>query len=151
MTYDPVPPLHTEARPFSQPVERAKILEYVSALGLSNIVHRDVLAARELGYRDIVAPRGICLTVQLQDETELFATFGVHDWSSTVAVGLSNTFRTTVCANDVLRGKTTLVARQDKKLSVGPGVLFVLETSFTNQLDECVLVERCPILTWSVE
>ncbi len=148
MSIDLVPPIHTEAKPFSGTVERAKILEYAWALSLKDVVHRDTQAAQQRGYRDIVAPRGLCLTVQLQDENELFGTFGIHDWSSTVAVGLSNTYRTTVCANDVLGGKTTLISRDDKKLALGPAILFVLETSFTNQLGERVLVERCPILTW---
>jgi acyl dehydratase len=37
-------------------VARAKILEYVAAIGDHNPLHRDPVAARSAGYRDIIAP-----------------------------------------------------------------------------------------------
>jgi acyl dehydratase len=37
-------------------VSRAKIAEYVAAIGDANPLHNDPLSAQEAGYRDIVAP-----------------------------------------------------------------------------------------------
>ena len=42
-------------------VGREKIKEYANALGIENPVHFDVGAAREAGYRDVVAPPMFCV------------------------------------------------------------------------------------------
>ena len=42
-------------------VGREKIKEYANALGIENPVHFDVGAAREAGFRDVVAPPMFCV------------------------------------------------------------------------------------------
>jgi acyl dehydratase len=46
-------------------VSREKIKEYATALGLENAVHFDVGAAREAGFRDVVAPPMFCVVYAL--------------------------------------------------------------------------------------
>jgi len=46
-------------------VGREKIKEYANALGISNPVHHDLAAAREAGYRDVVAPPMFCVVYAL--------------------------------------------------------------------------------------
>ena len=42
-------------------VGREKIKEYANALGIGNPVHFDLAAAREAGFRDVVAPPMFCV------------------------------------------------------------------------------------------
>ena len=46
-------------------VGREKIKEYANALGIENPVHFDVGAAREAGFRDVVAPPMFCVVYAL--------------------------------------------------------------------------------------
>ena len=46
-------------------VGREKIKEYATALGIENPVHFDVGAAREAGFRDVVAPPMFCVVYAL--------------------------------------------------------------------------------------
>lgn len=50
-----------EWAPSTYQVGREKIKEYANALGIDNPVHFDVGAAREAGFRDVVAPPMFCV------------------------------------------------------------------------------------------
>jgi len=59
-------PLKTDARgkswdPVSFGIEADRIAQYADAVGEASPVHRDADAAREAGYRDVVAPPMFCV------------------------------------------------------------------------------------------
>jgi acyl dehydratase len=98
-------PLKTDAAgktwgPVSFEVEAARITRYADAIGADSPLHRDAEAAREAGFRDIVAPPMFCVVYSspamgpaiLDPEVELNFAAMVHgaqefEWGEPVCAG----------------------------------------------------------------
>ncbi|NLU81323.1 MaoC family dehydratase [Rhodococcus sp. HNM0569] len=105
-----VPDLEGKTFGTSEPyvVERAKIIEFATAIHAAHPYHYDADAARAAGYRDVIAPPTFTAVVQAGIIEQMFAEMGITpDPTSLVAVHTSETMTVTepVTAGDRLTAR----------------------------------------------
>ena len=111
-------------------VGREKIKEYANALGIDNLVHFDVEAARAAGFRDIVAPPMFAVVYSspavapaiLDPEVELNFAAMVHG-------GQEFEWEEPACSGDEITTSTKCLSIEEKD---GKG-FYVFETNSVNQ------------------
>lgn len=141
-----LPAIGTCAPPFKGVIERTRLADYARALRLRNPVHYNLAAARAAGFRDIVAPPGFVISHSLQPRSTKLRTFGIEE-SRALAGELAFDPRGVICAGDELTGSTVLTDLQEKT-GKRPMHAYKLETRFTNQFGELVLVFSEVLLQW---
>ena len=141
-----LPAIGTSGPVFRGVIERTRLADYARALRLHNPVHYDLTAARAVGFRDIVAPPGFVISHSLQPRSTKLGTFGIEE-SRALAGELAFDPRGVICAGDELTGCTVLMDLQEKS-GKRPMHAYTLETRFTNQLGELVLVFNEVLLQW---
>ena len=124
----------------SQPVkvEQELILKYCRATGITNPLHTDEEAARDAGYRGLVAPFTMYTFLARDRLPDIKLNFGRRG----LFANLSIEPLAPVCAGDVLQATTCLRDVYGKTGRSGTMVFVVWETSFTNQLGENVVRVR---------
>ena len=128
-------PLKTDAvgktwDPVSFAVEAARITQYADAIGADSPVHRDADAARDAGFRDVVAPPMFCVVYSspamgpalFDPEVELNFAAMVHG-------GQEFEWAEPVCAGDEIE-TTVSCASIDERDGKG---FYVFESVSTNQ------------------
>jgi acyl dehydratase len=123
-------PVGKEYPPFEYEVGREKIREYANAVGEANPVHHDPAAARDAGFRNVVAPPMFCVVYSagamapaiLDPELGINLMMMVHgsqefEWGEPV------------CSGDVI---STVTSVKDISERGGMG-FYVFETVSTNQ------------------
>jgi acyl dehydratase len=128
-------PVNTEAigkewPPVDYEVGREKIREYANAVGETNPVHHDPEAAREAGFRNVVAPPMFCVVYSapavgpgvLDPEVGINLAAMVHG-------GQEFTWGEPVCAGDTITTQAKLVDVSERN---GMG-FYVFESVSTNQ------------------
>jgi acyl dehydratase len=137
----------SEGPRFSFEIERAKVREFVQALGQLDPIHCDVGAARRAGYRDLVAPIGFVIWTLGQDGTEIFRRFGLaYDRGLAGSEGWD--FLGPICAGDVLTGQTRYRTSEVREGSAGPMTVHYFDTEYDNQLGGRVLEEHSSVIQW---
>lgn len=121
-------------------IERVKIIEYAQALQLRNPIHFDVKAARDAGYRDLVAPPGFINLFSLQPRAWKFDTFQINEHKA-LAGEWSWEYHAPVCAGDELHGRSVLVELGEKQ-GRRPMDVLVIETRYLNDRNENVVTVR---------
>lgn len=133
-----LPSIGTATPAFRGVIERTRLADYARALRLRNPIHFDAAAARAAGYRDVVAPAGFVISHSLQPRATKLSTFHI-DESRALAGELGFEHHGVICAGDELGGRSVLVELREKA-GKRPMHAYTLETRFTNQLGELVLV-----------
>jgi acyl dehydratase len=116
--------------PFEYEVGREKIREYANVVGETNPVHHDPEAARQAGFRNVVAPPMFCVVYSagamgpaiLDPELGINLMLMVHG-------GQEFEWGEPVCAGDVI---STVASVKDISEKGGMG-FYVFETVSTNQ------------------
>lgn len=121
-------------------IERVKIIEYAQALALRNPIHFDVKAARDAGFRDVVAPAGFINPFSLQPRAWKFETFQINEHAA-VAGEWSWEQHDLVCAGDELHGRSVLVELGEKH-GKRPMDVLVIETKYLNDQGDNVITVR---------
>lgn len=116
-------------------VGREKIREYAEALGETNPVYFDREAAREAGFRDIVAPPTFCIVYSTRALMQAFfdPDLGIlANVGRSVHSGQRFEWGEPVCSGDVIttRVRLTDLYQQDEK------TFYVFESASVNQLDQ---------------
>ena len=123
-------PVGKEYPPFEYEVGREKIREYANAVGEANPVHHDPAAARDAGFRNVVAPPMFCVVYSagamgpaiLDPETGINLMLMVHG-------GQEFEWGEPVCAGDTITTTARLADVSEKN-----GMTFyVFESESTNQ------------------
>jgi acyl dehydratase len=123
-------PVGKEYPPFEYEVGREKIREYSNAVGEANPVHHDPAAARDAGFRNVVAPPMFCVVYSagamgpaiLDPETGINLMLMVHG-------GQEFEWGEPVCAGDTITTTARLADVSEKN-----GMTFyVFESESTNQ------------------
>jgi acyl dehydratase len=123
-------PVGKKYPPFEYEVGREKIREYANAVGEANPVHHDPAAAREAGFRNVVAPPMFCVVYSagamgpaiLDPETGINLMLMVHG-------GQEFEWGEPVCAGDTV---TTTARLADVSQKNGM-TFYVFESESTNQ------------------
>ena len=117
-------------------VGREKIKEYANALGIENPVHFDVGAAREAGFRDVVAPPMFCVVYALPAMAPaiLDPEVGIN-FATMVHGGHEFEWGDVVCSGDEIT-TTPRCLSIDEKMGNG---FYVFESTSVNQDGEQVL------------
>ncbi len=121
-------------------IERVKIIEYAQALQLRNPIHFDLKAARDAGFRDLVAPTGFINPFSLQPRAWKFDTFRINEHKA-LAGEWSWQHHELVCAGDELHGRSLLVELGEKQ-GKRPMDVLVIETKYLNERNENVVTVR---------
>jgi acyl dehydratase len=117
-------------------VGREKIKEYATALGIENPVHFDVGAAREAGYRDVVAPPMFCVVYALPAMAPAILDPEVAMNFATMVHGAQEfEWGAVVCSGDEITTTPKCVSIEEK---MGNG-FYVFESTSVNQDGEQVL------------
>ncbi|HEY2716060.1 MAG TPA: MaoC family dehydratase N-terminal domain-containing protein [Solirubrobacterales bacterium] len=117
-------------------VGREKIKEYATALGIENPVHFDVGAAREAGYRDVVAPPMFCVVYALPAMAPAILDPEVAmNFATMVHGGQEFEWGEVVCSGDEITTTPKCVSIEEK---MGNG-FYVFESTSVNQEGEQVL------------
>lgn len=131
--------------PFTMEVEKGRLRSFAKAIGESNPVYFDETAAREAGYRSILAPLTFPFVAAMEAEQPfvLLADMGI-DKRKTVHGEQQFTYLKPIVAGDLLTGQQKIVEMYDKK---GGALTFIVtETRLTNQLNEAVCDMRTVIV-----
>jgi acyl dehydratase len=127
-------------------IDRAKIIEYVDALHLTNPIYRDSAAARAAGFRDIIAPPSLVISFTIVPRAVKLSTFGI-DESRALAGEMAFEHHVPICAGDELKGECVLVA-VERKQGRRPMDVLRVETRIRNQFGDLVLVLTDSTLQW---
>ena len=117
-------------------VGREKIKEYATALGIENPVHFDLGAAREAGFRDVVAPPMFCVVYALPAMAPaiLDPEVGIN-FAAMVHGGQEFEWGEVVCSGDEITTTPRCLSIEEK---MGNG-FYVFESTSVNQDGEQVL------------
>lgn len=125
---------------FKGVIDAEKIIEFAEALGLANPVHRDERAAKEAGYRGVLAPPGFVTSNLIQSKRTKLEAFGISEDGALLGE-MSFDQAQLICGGDEISGQSVLVDTY-KKEGRRPMTAFVIETGFRNQAGETVLTVR---------
>ena len=119
-----------EYPPVSYEVGREKIREYAYAIGAENPVHHDREAARQAGFRDVVAPPMFCVVYSAPavGPAVLDPEVGIN-LAAMVHGGQEFVWGEPVCAGDEITTRARLVDVSERE---GKG-FYVFESTSTNQ------------------
>lgn len=124
-------------------------------------LHYDVDLAKSMGFNDVVAPAGLVFAAAApaywEPGMELGRTGPLNQPNLSVMVPKPKTsmgfatdieveFLLPVYPGDMFRQEGRLISVTPKRLKVGDGAFFTVETAFVNQRDETVAVQR--VTTW---
>jgi acyl dehydratase len=125
-----------EWEPTTYQVGREKIKEYATALGIENPVHFDLAAAREAGFRDVVAPPMFCVVYALPAMAPaiLDPEVGIN-FATMVHGGQDFEWGEVVCSGDEITTTPKCISIEEK---MGNG-FYVFESTSLNQDGEQVL------------
>lgn len=129
---------------FSFTIETGKIKEFVQAIGDTNPIYVDENEAHKQGLRNIPIPPTFSTVI------EMWAGLDFEDLIEKLNLnGLrvlhgeqSYEYKGQICAGDKITAVTSLIDTYEKKQMK----FFTLETTYTNQLDEEVLVATSVII-----
>ncbi|MDO8490485.1 MAG: MaoC family dehydratase N-terminal domain-containing protein [Dehalococcoidia bacterium] len=134
--------LGKEYPPFEFPVEKGKIREFADAIYDDNPVYRDEKYARKRGFGGIIAPPTFIMVScfishdQAREELDRRPGASLHGEEEFE-------YFQPLKAGDVLTGRMKTVKMFEKQGHRGGRMLFaVIETTFTNQKGEKVMVAR---------
>lgn len=132
---------------FDWVVERGKIAEFVEAVDNHDPVCRDPEAARQKGFRDIVAPPTFTTVPVMWSGTLLkaFDDLGVP-LSRIMHAEQSHEFFIDIYPGDVLHGTMEIKSIVEREGKSGLMEFVLLETTFTNQRRELVAKEAILIV-----
>ena len=117
-------------------VGREKIKEYANALGIENPVHFDVGAAREAGFRDVVAPPMFCVVYALPAMAPAILDPEVGmNFATMVHGGQEFEWGEVVCSGDEITTTPKCISIEEK---MGNG-FYVFESTSVNQDGDQVL------------
>jgi len=117
-------------------VGREKIKEYATALGIDNPVHFDVGAAREAGFRDVVAPPMFCVVYAMPAMAPAILDPEVGmNFATMVHGGQEFEWGEVVCSGDEITTTPKCISIEEK---LGNG-FYVFESTSVNQDGEQVL------------
>lgn len=134
--------LGKEYPPFEFPVEKGKVREFAEAICDDNPVYFDEAAARKAGFEGIVAPPTFTMVSCFISHDKAREELKRRPGASLHGEEEFEYFQP-VKAGDVLTGRMKTVKMFEKQGSRGGKMLFaVIETTFTNQKGEKVLVAR---------
>jgi acyl dehydratase len=88
-------------------VSRVKIAEFATAIGEPSELCRDVDAAREAGYPDVIAPPTFAVVISMDSSVQVATRVGL-DYSMIVHGGQSFSYARPLHAGDVVVAKTTV-------------------------------------------
>ena len=119
------------------PLERTRLQFFAKAIGETDPVYTDAVAARAAGYTDIPAPPTFLFAAELDSGTTFRLLEDLQIPIAKLLHGEQNfTYHRTACAGDTVTVRSTLSDIYDKK---GGALEFVVKTSrATNQRDELV-------------
>jgi acyl dehydratase len=138
----------TEFPPYEFTVERGKIREFAKAIGDMNPLHHDLDAARAAGYPDLVAPLTFATAMdfwggndfeELVRRLRMNPLFLLHGEQS-------YEYKGAICAGDTITARARVKRDVERKSSQGALRIVQLETTYTNQRGEEVLVATANIL-----
>lgn len=132
---------------FKWTVERGKIAELVEAIGDTNPVYRDQVAAKDEGYPDIVAPPTFS-TVAVLWTGVLFKAFEELKipLDRILHAEQSYEYYDPIIVNDTLLGVMEVKSITERQGKSGTMHYVLLETVYTNQNDRMVLRENMLIV-----
>jgi len=98
------------------PVEAGRIRQFARSIGETDPVHFDAGAARQAGYRDVVAPPTFALVVEVEclDPARMLGDLGI-DIARILHADQDFSYHHPICAGDVLHGQVQVTNVFDKK------------------------------------
>ena len=128
---------------FTWLVERGKVRELVEAIGDNNPIYRDPEAARQQGYKDMVAPPTFATVPILWTGTLLRAFDDLNmELSRIMHAEQSYEYYQEIFPGDSLKGIAEVKKITEKKGKSGKLEFIEFETIYTNQHDESVVKEN---------
>lgn len=137
-----------EFPPYEFTVERGKIREFARAIGDPNPLHHDVEAARAAGYPDLVAPLTFATCIDLwggPDFEELARRLRM-DPLRVLHGEQEYEYRGAICAGDTIRARSRIRREMERRGSRGVLRIVEVETTYTNQHGQDVLVGVATII-----
>jgi acyl dehydratase len=133
------------AGPYTLEVSRATCRMFARACGYTDRIFYDAEAARQAGYRDIVAPPGYLGTWPHDPERPENRSLA-PEVPSRLTRGLNGgtdiEYQGDICAGDTLTAVGKVVDVKERTGGVGPMLVVSREVEFTNQQGEVVAVMR---------
>lgn len=135
----------TKSEPLSVDVEKGQLRFFAKATGESNPVYINEDAAKEAGYRSLLAPPTFAFSLNLArpDPFAHFIKLGI-DLNKVLHGGQEFEYSGDICSGDTIRLEETLVDIYDKK--GGALEFLVFETVGTNQHDDVVVKMKSTIV-----
>lgn len=124
--------------PFTVDVEKGRVAQFARAIGSDDPIHFDENAAKQAGYKGIVAPLTFAYTITL-DAGQSFNVLEDMGIEKTKAVHGEQgfTYFSDICAGDVISGQQEITDIYDKKN--GALIFVVTLTRLENQLGNHVV------------
>jgi acyl dehydratase len=134
--------------PYTYTVERGKIREFIEAIGDGNPIYVDPKAAAEEGFQDTPLPPTFATAIdfwggpdffELCEQLELNMLKVLHGEQEYQYFG-------DIYPGDTITAVTKVVDAKTKSGGSGGMNIFVLETLYRNQYDDCILIARETVL-----
>ena len=133
-----------QSDPVSTLVERGAIRRFAEAIGDDNPLFSDEVQAQQGRYGDIIAPPTFLRSLRSGD-------LQIQELDSLTRVldgGSGWTYLEPVRPGDTITAVVQVATINQRRLSVGPAVFLVAETSYTNQLGQVVATQRSTIIRY---
>lgn len=126
-----------EFPPFEVELEKGQLRLFAKAIGETNPIYTDEVAAREAGYRSLPMPLTFpfCLGKFISDPTDTLHLFDL-DFSNVMHGEQSFRYHTIACAGDVLRGQKKVMDVYERKAGVLEFI--VVKTDFQNSAEQLI-------------
>ncbi|BCJ86132.1 MaoC family dehydratase N-terminal domain-containing protein [Effusibacillus dendaii] len=134
--------------PFTFAIERGKIREFAMAIGDGNPIYYDRLRAEQEGFADSPIPPTYATVIEMWGGTDFFEMTKALDINPLKVLHGEQEYEYLgdIYPGDQITGRTTVKNAVSKASGSGGMNLFTLETEYTNQAGEKVLVARSVII-----
>jgi acyl dehydratase len=139
-----------ESEPWTCEVDRIQVRMFARAVGHTAPVFYDEEAAKQAGYRSLLAPPGY-LGTPVFDPNKSDATSGRRaqllpqprrPLNRRLNGGTEIEYFADICAGDVLKARSRLASVDERTGSIGQMLITTTETIYTNQHGETVAIMR---------
>lgn len=139
-----------EGPPATHDVDKTAVRMFARAVGHTDPVFYDEEEAKRRGYRSLPAPPGYLGTRVFHPATGEDMPGGrrVGPYKRILNGGSEIEYFGDVCAGDVLTSRSKIASLSERQGNIGPMLITVSETSYTNQDGKLVAVSRGTLISY---
>ena len=138
-----------EGPPSTLEIDKTSVRMFARSVGHTDPVFYDEEEAKRRGFRSLPAPPGY-LGTRVFDPSQTSAGMPQRTgpYKRVLNGGTEIEYYDTICAGDVLTSRSKIAGYTETKGSIGPMLITVSETSYTNQEGKLVAVSRGTSITY---